>query len=372
MGILVDVNLKEKDGKNYLEIVTEAYPYPISFRGKYYQRSGATNQELKGAALDRFLLRKQGRTWDSVPVPYLKWQELDNVTLDQFRSYAKKSGRMDETDLLDNTQELLDKLRLFESNYLKRAAALLFHPDPEKYITGAFIKIGYFKADADLIYQDEIHGNLFQQVQSTLNLISTKYLRATISYEGIQRVETLPIPRKALREALLNAVVHKSYESLTPIQIAIYDDKLEIWNCGTLPEEWSIDTLLGKHRSRPYNPDIANVFFRAGEIDAWGRGVERIIVACKKAGYPEPKFKYDGGSLWTIFTFKYHKNDQMSQQEIMIINLIKTTPYISRKELATQLKIHDSSIKRRLATLQEKSIIRRVGPDKGGYWEIIN
>ena len=94
MGILVDVNLKEKDGKNYLEIVTEAYPYPISFRGKYYQRSGATNQELKGAALDRFLLRKQGRTWDSVPVPYLKWQELDNVTLDQFRSYAKKSGWM--------------------------------------------------------------------------------------------------------------------------------------------------------------------------------------------------------------------------------------------------------------------------------------
>ena len=132
-------------------------------------------------------------------------------------------------------------------------------------------------------------------MKSTLDLISTKYLRATISYEGIQRIETLPIPREALREALLNAVVHKSYESLTPIQIGVYDDKLEIWNCGTLPEEWSIDTLLGKHRSRPYNPDIANVFFRAGEIEAWGRGVERIIMACKNAGYPEPKFKYDGG-----------------------------------------------------------------------------
>lgn len=63
MGILVDVNLKEKNGKQYLEIVTEAYPYPVSFRGKYYQRSGATNQELKGAALDRFMLRKQGKTW---------------------------------------------------------------------------------------------------------------------------------------------------------------------------------------------------------------------------------------------------------------------------------------------------------------------
>lgn len=91
LGILVDVNLKEKDDKQYIEIITEAYPYPISFRGKYYQRSGATNQELKGAALDRFMLRKQGKTWDGVPVPYLKEEELDNATFDLFRKYAKRS-----------------------------------------------------------------------------------------------------------------------------------------------------------------------------------------------------------------------------------------------------------------------------------------
>ena len=90
LGILVDVNLKEKDDKQYIEIITEAYPYPISFRGKYYQRSGATNQELKDAALDRFMLRKQGKTWDGVPVPYLKEEELDNATFDLFRKYAKE------------------------------------------------------------------------------------------------------------------------------------------------------------------------------------------------------------------------------------------------------------------------------------------
>lgn len=106
MGILVDVNLKEKDGKSYLEIVTEAYPYPISFRGKYYQRSGATNQELKGAALDRFMLRKQGKTWDGVPVPYLKAEDLDNATFDLFRKYAKRSGRMEEADLMDDNHGL--------------------------------------------------------------------------------------------------------------------------------------------------------------------------------------------------------------------------------------------------------------------------
>ena len=82
MGILVDVNRLVDDNKEYLEIVTEAYPYPISYRGHYYLRSGATNQELKGIALDRFMLRKQGRTWDSVPVPSLKTEDLDNTTFD--------------------------------------------------------------------------------------------------------------------------------------------------------------------------------------------------------------------------------------------------------------------------------------------------
>lgn len=70
MGILVEVNLKEKEGMEYLEIVTDAYPYPISYKGQYHVRSGSTKQELKGAALDRFLLRKQGKTWDSVPLPF--------------------------------------------------------------------------------------------------------------------------------------------------------------------------------------------------------------------------------------------------------------------------------------------------------------
>ena len=88
LGILVDVNLKSENGKEYLEIIVESYPYPISYRGHYYQRSGATNQELKGAALDRFMLRKQGRTWDGVPIPYLKAKDLDETTFDLFRKYA--------------------------------------------------------------------------------------------------------------------------------------------------------------------------------------------------------------------------------------------------------------------------------------------
>ena len=90
LGILVDVNLKTEDGKEYIEIITESYPYPISYRGHYYQRSGATNQELKGAALDRFMLRKQGRTWDGVPIPYLKREDLDGNAFEHVQKICCK------------------------------------------------------------------------------------------------------------------------------------------------------------------------------------------------------------------------------------------------------------------------------------------
>ena len=386
MGILVEVNLKEKDEKQYIEIVTEAYPYPVSFRGKYYQRRGATNQELKGAALDRFMLRKQGKTWDGVPIPYLKAEDLDNATFDLFRKYAKRSGRMEEADLTDDNYGLLEKLRLYEGSYLKRAAALLFHSDPEKYVTGAFVKVGFFREGMDLVYQDEVHGNLFQQIVKLMDLLCTKYMKAIITYEGIQRIETLPMPREALREALLNACINKDYAEPSPIQIRVYENKLEIINGGVLPEGWIVETLLSSHRSMPYNPDIANTFFRAGEIEAWGRGIERIITACNNDGFSTPEFRYDASGIWTTFNFEYperattRNNDpettrkrprnEQQKQEHVILELIKENPYIQRKELVRYLGIHESSVKRRLDSLQEKGIIKHVGPNKGGYWEV--
>ena len=195
------------------------------------------------------------------------------------------------------------------------------------------------------------------------------------------------MPREALREALLNACINKDYTEPSPIQIRVYENKLEIINGGVLPEGWTVETLLSSHRSMPYNPDIANTFFRAGEIEAWGRGIERIITACKNDGFSTPEFRYDASGIWTTFKFEYperattqkndpettQKNDpetDQQKQENVILELIKENPYIQRKELVSRLDIHESSVKRRLASLQEKGIIRHVGPNKGGYWEV--
>ncbi|MFZ1631871.1 MAG: ATP-binding protein, partial [Anaerolineae bacterium] len=304
LGIIVDVNLHAENQREYLEIVVEPYPYPVSYKGEYHYRSGSTKQELKGAALDKFLLRKQGRHWYGVPVPYVTLADLDGRSLAYFRRRAERSGRLSAEILQETDANLIDKLHLTDGAYLKRAAVLLFHPDPERFVTGAFVKIGYFRTNADLLFQDEIHGSLFTQVSETMDRLLNKYLKALISYEGIQRVETYPAPEEALREAVLNAVMHKDYGSATPIQISVYADKIMLWNPGQLPLGWTAARLLEKHSSEPYNPDVANAFFRAGMIEAWGRGIEKILAACQAAGMPAPELRYGQTGLWIVFAFR--------------------------------------------------------------------
>lgn len=254
--------------------------------------------------LDHFLLKKQGLRWDAVTVAIPELGDLHQPTIARFKRMAVHNGRLSEAALQDSDLVLLEKLRLTEQQQLKRAAVLLFHPDPECLVTNAYIKIGFFSDDhANLLHHDEVHGNLFDQVFDTIEVLKLKYFKAIVSYKGIVRQERFPVPLEALREALLNAVVHKDYASATPIQISVYPDKLMIWNPGVLPDNWTIETLLSKHSSRPFNPDIANTFFRSGLIESWGRGIERIVKACEQEGTPAPEWEVLGGDFWTVFHF---------------------------------------------------------------------
>ncbi len=301
LGILVDVNLKSEDGKDYLEIVVPAYPSPINYRGHYYHRSGSTNQELKGSALDRFLLAKIGRHWDDVPVPNVTVHDLDPAAFKHFRKAGARSGRVDAAILQDSNAVILDNLQLRENAYLRRAAMLLFHETPERFVPGAYVKIGFFRNDADLAYQDEVHGNLFLQAEKTLDLLLTKYMKAYISYEGIQRVEQFLFPPDAMREVLLNALVHRDYSTGVPIQIRVYEDRIRFSNDGRLPDGWTVDRLLQSHQSKPYNPLLAGAFFRSGDIESWGRGIDKIRGACSEHGSEFPVFHAESTSMTVEF-----------------------------------------------------------------------
>lgn len=189
LGIIADVNIltDSATGKNYLEIIVEPYPYPVNYKGEYHYRTGSTKQELRGSALNKFLLERTGRKWDSVPMPNISVNDLSLIALQRFRKEAAKSKRVDEEVLNDSTDHLLQDLRLFDDStgYLKRAAALLFYHDPERFFTGAYIKIGFFlKNDADLTFQDEVHGSLMEQIDKAYDLLISKYITYAISYEG--------------------------------------------------------------------------------------------------------------------------------------------------------------------------------------------
>lgn len=174
-------------------------------------------------------------------------------------------------------------------------------------LDNASVKIGYFRSAAELIYHDEVHGDLFTQARHITELLLSKYMKAVVTYEDIVRIERLPVPREVLREAVLNALVHRDYMNSAPIQIRVNDDRLVLWNPAVLSEGWTQQTLLEPHASQPHNPDIANTFFRTGEIEAWGRGIERILAACREAKTPTPQIRFDAGGIWTecVFSVDY-------------------------------------------------------------------
>ena len=204
MGIIADVNLVHEAGQDLLEIRVEKYPSLISYRGKHYYRSGSTMRTINGVELERRLSKSMGRTWDAIPIPKVTVDDLRQDAIDYFKEKAVARERLTREDVDVGNQVLLENLNLFDDeDHLVRAAVMAFHKDPEKWVTGAHIKIGYFVTDSDIRYMDEVYGSLIEQVDKTMDLVYTKYMKALIDYEGIHRIERYMFPPDAFKEILL-------------------------------------------------------------------------------------------------------------------------------------------------------------------------
>lgn len=226
-----------------------------------------------------------------------------------------------------------------------------------------------------MLFQDEIHGNLFEQIEKTIDLLFTKYIKALISYEGIYRIETYEYPIEAVREALHNAVAHKDYTGGTPIQISVYPDKIMIWNFGQLPGNWTIETLQEKHSSVPHNPDISNAFFRIGYIEAWGRGIRKMNEKCAESGLPQPLYYYESSGFWVVF-----RKDVINEEELRAKGLndrqIKAVLYVKEKGRITNSeyqKLNNTISKTALRDLDDlinRNIFTRSGEGRNVYYKI--
>ena len=294
MGIIADVNLHNENGLKYIEIHVDKYPSLISYHGKYYYRSGSTMKEITGTELDRKLLKAQGKSWEGMPIPKLRVSDLDTQAIDYFRKEAVKRGRLTPDEVSVDDELLMDNLHLIdEEGYLIRAAVIAFYGDPEKYVTGSYIKVGFFgEDDSDLQYQDEIHGPLILQIKNAVDMVYSKYLKARISYEGINRDEQYIIHKDAFREILLNACIHKNFQDNNPVQVSVYEDKVYIYNDGIMPTNLrTTKKLYQKHFSKPFNPILAHIFFLSGMVETWGRGFEKIKKACAIYDSPLPRYE---------------------------------------------------------------------------------
>jgi len=374
-GIICGVNLHKENNKYFIEIIIEPFSSPVSYKGKFYMRSGSTNQLLTGTALNNFLIKTEGKDWDEVVLIRCDRTDFDLNTIESFKKNAVKSGRL--PYIGDSTpEEVLKNLNLIdkESNY-KRASILLFGKNTQEYIRSAYVKVGRFgESSSDLQSQEVVEGNAFEIADKVIRILDDKYVIRNISYEGMHRVETPEYPFKAIREALLNAIIHREYEK-TPIFLSLFDDRMTLMNQGELTDKLKIEDLKVKHLSYPRNELVASVFYKAGFIETWGRGTITIIEECEKYGLPEPKIEVYGGAFSItifrdIYSDKYLSELDINERQKKVIQYIKENKEITSGEYQKEYDVSKATARRDIEELLELSIIKPEGTGRATKYVI--
>ena len=378
LGIIAEVNLLGREPDYYIEIIVSPSDVPVSYKGIYHLRSGTTKQELKGSALTQFLLKKAGKSWDDLVCENASLDDIDPKAVQYFISKAMQKKRVADNIKDEPLPILLENLNLMKKDgSIKNAAILLFGKKPMRFIPSVQFKIGRFiNSDDDLRFQDVIEGNILEMTDKVMEILYSKYLIHPISYDKLQRIEAPEMPDEALREAIFNAIIHKDYTG-TSIQLSVYNDKLILWNEGRLPEGYTIETLLSKHPSKPFNKKVADIFFKAGFIEAWGRGISKIVNAFNNAGLVTPVFEETmGGIMLTIFRSKINErvNERVnifSDTESNIIDLLTQNGQLTQKEIAQELNRSEQYIRKVIKKFKDMGVLKRIGSDKVGYWKIL-
>jgi len=338
LGIIPTVELNKTDNDEFISIIIKPFSVPISYNGKFYLRSGSTVQELRGKELADFLMKKTGTTWDDVIEERGNWASIDNITIEDFKRFAV--DRIPAVTRETDSNTILKKLNLTTNERLKRAAILLFSSDPQQFYSHAIVKIGRFLTDTEIQTTDVVKGNLFRQLENTLEILRAKYLQSNIKFEGIHRRDILEYPYEALREAIINALIHRDYRGFSQIQIRVYPGKLIIMNEGSLPPEVPVEKLKTNHLSKPRNKLLAETFYYAGFIEAWGRGTIKIVEKCVEQGLPEPDFIEENGVMSVIFY-----KDRWTQGSLQKMGLnerqIKAVMFVKEKGSINNSKYQD-------------------------------
>jgi len=363
--IVPSIKLHEEEGKDVIDITVTKSSVPISFNGKFYIRSGSTVQELAGNELAEFLLKVMNYSWDEQIEEEATFDELCTDTLDEFKRLAQE--RLPSLAKENNYKTILQKLRLLKDGKLTKAAVLLFAKDPQKYCLQAIVKIGKFQSPTIIQTTDIVEGNLFNQLNTSMEILQTKYLLRNISFEGLYRRDILEYPYEALREVIINAIIHRDYTKPIQTQIRVYPNRLVARNPGKLSPEVPAEQLKIEHDSIQRNKLIASVFYYAGLIEAWGSGIQKILVECKKQNLPEPDFIEETGVM--VVTFYKNVQDEeylnkynLNNRQVNAVEYVKSNGKITNHDYQRINDISRRTANRDLSKLIALGIFHQSSP----------
>ena len=236
------------------------------------------------------------------------------------------------------------------------------------------IQCGFFKGKDRAYFVDrrEFDGPIQNQVDVAYQYVLEK-INMGMQIHGIYRQDVYELPTDSVRELIANAVAHRSYLEPGNIQVAIFDDRLEVTSPGMLLNNVLIKKMIEGY-SKPRNPAIANAFAYMKIIEKWETGIPRIFRECRDYGLPDPELiDFDGDFRVNMYRNNTNKasNESLNSDEAVIMAMIKTNPQISQKEMVTKSGFSRSKIQRILKALQGKKVLYREGARKNGYWRLI-
>jgi len=370
LSLYPEIETMDMEDKRVITVKIARSGYPVSYQGCYYERVGNTTREMSPEKLRSLLLR--GKTWDSLTDRF-SLEEIDTETIRRFVRLAVEKNRLSDVSQDEPPEVVLEKLELMVDGKLTNGAILLFGRNPQKPFINLCVRIGRFKTETTIIDDKWAKGNLFQQFDETLNIVK-QHISVRYEIKGIEREDIWDYPLPALREVVLNALIHRDYFNIANFAtIKVYDDHIWVSNPGGLPEGITVEQLKRPHQSCLRNPLIAKVFYLAGYIEQYGSGTVRMVEWMKEAGLPEPEYKEEMGGFSVyfykdIYTEENLRKMGLNERQIKAVMYVKEKGKITNKEYQGVNGVSNKTAYLELSDAVEKGVLVLEGSGRGiGY-----
>ena len=370
--------VKEK-GKSIIQVkVPEGSNKPYFLNGIAYRKVGSEKRIIPPDELKRIILEQKKTRWDERICEGAGLKDIDKEKVRQFMIKANAERNLN-IDPKIPLKEALEKLDLFSKNKIKNAAILLFGRNPQKFFSQVETRCGRFKGTKPLEFIDMkvFGGTIINQVNAAEDFVLRHINKAAWVEKGeVERKERWEYPPDAVREAIVNAICHRDYEVSSNVQVRIFDDRVEIWGCGSLLPPLTVEELKKKHKSILRNRLIGDCFFLMKYIEEWGTGTNKIVEWCLDHGLPEPLFEVVAGDLVVTLrkeiTEEFLRESGLSERQIKAVSYVREKGKITNREYQDLFNISKRTASADLSDLVEKKVLKKIGRGKRGLKYVLH